>query len=109
MSNALFTTESSTMMTTAAQVDGVNAEVQGELGRLRGTVDGLAGAWQGQAKHAFDELMLRWDQAAVRLSGALGDISETIRANSRSFDAGEDAAVGDLHRVAAGGAGLLNL
>ncbi|MBV7294691.1 WXG100 family type VII secretion target [Corynebacterium sp. TAE3-ERU12] len=97
------------MVTTAGAVDGVNAEVQGELNRLRGTVDGLAGQWQGQAKTAFDDLMVRWDMAAQQLSGALGDISETIRANSRSFDAGEDAGVADVNQVAAGGAGLLNL
>ncbi|WP_448851554.1 WXG100 family type VII secretion target [Corynebacterium sp. 335C] len=109
MSDALFTTETSTMTTTAGQVDGVNAEVQGELARLRGTVDGLAGQWRGQAKTAFDELMVRWDGAAHKLSQALTDIAETIRANSRSFDSGEEAGAADINRVGAAGAGLLNL
>ncbi|WP_027019851.1 WXG100 family type VII secretion target [Corynebacterium sputi] len=109
MAESLFTTESSTMMTTAGQVDGVNAEVQGELTRLRGTVDGMAGQWQGQAKMAFDELVTRWDAAAHSLSGALTDISETIRGNSRAFDGAEDTGAAAFNQVAAGGAGLLNL
>lgn len=109
MADPLFTTESSTMVTTAGQVDGVNAEVQGELTRLRGTVDGMTGQWQGQAKLAFDDLVARWDTAAQSLSGALTDISETIRANSRSFDGAEDTGAAAFNQVAAGGAGLLNL
>lgn len=108
MSN-LFTTETTTMTTTAGHVDGVNAEVQGELARLRGTVDGLAGQWIGQAKLAFDDLMARWDIAAAQLSSALGDIAETIRANSQSFDAGEEAGAADINRVGASASGLLNL
>ena len=43
MNGGVFTTESSTMTTTAGDVDGVNQEVSGELARLRGVVDGLAG------------------------------------------------------------------
>lgn len=109
MTGSLFTTETTTMTATAGHVDGVNAEVQGELARLRGTVDGLAADWRGQAKMAFDELMTRWDDAARRLSSALTDIAENIRANSASFDDGEETGAADINRVAAAGAGLLNL
>lgn len=109
MTSGLFTTDFSTMTTTASDVDGVNAEVSGELARLRGVVDGLAGDWQGQAQVAFDNLMLRWDEAAGRLSNALTDIAENIRANSRSFDATEETGADSFNRVASAGGGLLNL
>lgn len=109
MTGGLFTTESSTMNTTAGDVDGVNAEVSGELARLRGIVDGLAGDWHGQAKVAFDELMIRWDDAAGRLSNALSDIAENIRTNARSFDATEVDGADSFNRVAANGSSLLNL
>lgn len=105
----LFAAESDQMTTTAGDVDGVNAEVQGELGRIRGVVDGLAGEWKGQAKDSFDDLMLRWDDAAMRLSNALTDIADNIRANSSSFDAGEDEGASSFKQVAAAGASLLNL
>ncbi|WP_295627481.1 WXG100 family type VII secretion target [uncultured Corynebacterium sp.] len=109
MNGGLFTTESSTMTTTAADVDGVNQEVSGELARLRGVVDGLAGDWRGQAKVAFDDVMVRWDEAAIKLSGALTDIAENIRGNAQSFDAGEESGASDFNRVGAAGGGLLNL
>ncbi|MFC3849122.1 WXG100 family type VII secretion target [Corynebacterium hansenii] len=109
MTDGIFTTESGTMKTTAGDVDGVNQEVSGELSRLRGVVDGLAGEWKGQAKQAFDDLMIRWDEAAAKLSGALTDIAENIRANAGSFDDGEETGVADLNRVSASGGGLLNL
>ena len=72
MNGGVFTTESSTMTTTAGDVDGVNQEVSGELARLRGVVDGMAGEWKGQAKLAFDDVMLRWDEAAAKLRERLG-------------------------------------
>ena len=109
MNGGVFTTESSTMTTTAGDVDGVNQEVSGELARLRGVVDGLAGDWKGQAKLALDDVMLRWDEAAAKLSGALTDIAENIRANAGSFDAGEESGAADFNRVGAAGDGLLNL
>ena len=80
-----------------------------ELSRIRGVVDGLAGDWKGQAKNSFDDLMLRWDDAAIRLSNALSDIADNIRANSTSFDEGEEEGAASLKQVAAAGASLLNL
>lgn len=105
----VFATESSQMVTTAGDVDGVNSDVQGELARIRGVVDGLAGQWQGQAKRSFDELMLRWDDAAVRLSNALTDIADNIRANSASFDEGEEETASSFTRVGDAGSSLLSL
>ena len=108
MTGGIFTTESSTMTTTAGDVDGVNQEVSGELARLRGVGDGRAGVWKGQAKLAFDDVMVRWDEAAAKLSGALTDIAENIRGNAGSFDAGEEAGAADFNRVGAAGGGQQN-
>ena len=92
----IFATETSTMDVTAGRVDGVNGEIGTELTTLRGTVDGMSGLWVGSAKKAFDELMVEWDDAAKRLSDALGAIAETIRANSAEFSTGEDDNVIEL-------------
>lgn len=43
------------------------------------------------------------------LSNALTDIADNIRANSSSFDAGEDEGASSFKQVAAAGASLLNL
>lgn len=105
----IFATESSQMVTTAGDVDAVNTEVKGELNRIRGVVDALAGQWKGQAKMAFDELMVRWDDAAMRLSHALTEIADNIRDNSSNFDAGEEEGTHSFKQVASSGGSLLNL
>ena len=80
-----FRTEADVMVATAGRVDDTNNEVQGELKRLRGVVDGLRGSWAGQAQASFDGLMVRWEESATKLSGALSSISENIRSNASSF------------------------
>ena len=101
MSNT-FRTESDVMVTTAGQVDNTNNEVQSELSRLRGVVDGLRGSWSGQAQASFDELMQRWDTNAKDLSDALTSIGENIRANARSFENVEASNAQSLNHVGGG-------
>lgn len=82
---ALLRTEADVMVATAGRVDDTNSQVQEELSRLRGVVDGLRGSWQGQAQASFDGLMQRWDASANKLQQALQAIAENIRHNARSF------------------------
>lgn len=109
MTSGIFASDSSQMVTTAGDVDGVNAEVKGQLTRLQGTVEGLAGSWVGEAKNSFDNLMVRWDEAASKLSEALTEIAENIRDNSSHFDTGEETGADDFKRVESAGSSLLNL
>lgn len=85
-----FRTTTEVMQATAGRVDNVNDQVQGELNRLRGTVDGLRGAWQGDAQLSFQALMERWNESATELRAALHGISENIRGNARGFQQVED-------------------
>ena len=101
MSNT-FRTESDVMVTTAGQVDNTNNEVQSELSRLRGVVDGLRGSWSGQAQASFEQLMQRWDTNAKDLSDALTSISENIRANAHAFENVETSNVQSLNHVGGG-------
>ncbi|MGP6173925.1 WXG100 family type VII secretion target [Corynebacterium sp. A21] len=88
MSN-MFRTEADVMVATAGRVDDTNNQVQGELGRLRGTVDGVRGSWVGSAQTSFDGLMQRWDSSARELQEALSSISGNIRSNAKNFDSME--------------------
>lgn len=85
MSN-MFRTEADVMVATAGRVDDTSNEVQGELGRLRGVVDGVRSGWVGQAQVSFDGLMNRWDTSARQLQEALTSISTNIRSNAHNFD-----------------------
>lgn len=103
MSN-MFKTEGDVMLATAGRVDNTNNEVQGELGRLHGVVDGVRGSWAGSAQVSFDQLMQRWDNSARELREALTSISDNIRHNAHSFDSTE--ADNSQAFTAVGGQGL---
>lgn len=98
--SALLRTESDVMVATAAKVDDTNSQVQSELSRLEGVVDGIRGSWAGQAQASFDSLMARWNDSARRLQGALEAIAENIRSNARHFDDVEAANAQALGAVA---------
>lgn len=85
-----FRTTTDVMQATAGKVDTVNDQVQAELNRLQGTVDGVRGSWKGDAQVAFADLMVRWNESARELRLALDGISENIRGNARAFQQVED-------------------
>lgn len=99
---SIFRTESEVMVATAGRVDSTNEQVQGELVRLRGIVDGVRGSWVGSAQASFDGLMQRWNAAAMDLNTALQSISENIRANARNFDAGESENQASFQNIGGG-------
>lgn len=84
--SSMFRTEADVMVATAGRVDDTNNQVQGELTRLRGVVDGVRGSWQGSAQASFDNLMQRWNASAKNLQEALLSISDNIRHNAKSFE-----------------------
>ncbi|MEJ5997556.1 WXG100 family type VII secretion target [Corynebacterium sp. H130] len=82
----IFRTEADVMVAAAGRVETTNTEVQGELTRLRGVVDGLRGVWTGEAQTSFDGLMGRWNTSASELQEALLAIADNIRANAKNFE-----------------------
>ncbi|MDO4686189.1 MAG: WXG100 family type VII secretion target [Corynebacterium sp.] len=97
-----FRTEADVMVATAGHVDEINAQVQGELNRLRGVVDGLQGSWQGHAQTNFDSLMERWTVSAENLREALTSISENIRNNAHSFEGADTDNAASLKSISGG-------
>jgi len=85
----LFRTEADVMLATAGHVDTTNNEVQGELTRLQGVVDGVRASWAGNAQISFDQLMQRWNASGRELREALTSISDNIRHNARGFESME--------------------
>lgn len=67
-----------------------NQHIQSMLSQLKGNLAPLAGAWQGSAAVAFQNLMVRWDDAALRLNMALEGIGTSIQASSGTYAAQEE-------------------
>lgn len=71
------------------QVEEKNAEIHGELGRLRSNIEGTQAAWQGQAAAAFRNLMMRFDEEANNLNQALTGIGELLANAGSQYEAQE--------------------
>ena len=82
-----FGTTTETMEAASRHVLDVNTEVQTELSSLKNRLGAVQGAWVGEAKTAFDTLMVRWDEDARKLNEALSAIGENIRTNSVNYSA----------------------
>jgi WXG100 family type VII secretion target len=69
----------------AKDIVSTNGNVQGVLGQLGGTIDGLSGAWQGGAAIAFQKLMERFREDADKLQKALLDIAEQMDGSAATY------------------------
>ncbi|KGM18908.1 MULTISPECIES: WXG100 family type VII secretion target [Corynebacterium] len=92
-----FRTDVATMHKAATNVDDTNNEVQIELKRLRGVVQGTTGSWKGDAQGAFHNMMERWDTSARDLSEALRSIADNIRHNAGSFSTTDSENADSMH------------
>ena len=69
----------------AKDVHQVNEDTQAQLRTLRGQLEPLAGAWQGAAATAFQQLMLRFDEDAQKIQQALGTIGTSLHESYTTY------------------------
>ncbi|MCW4352526.1 WXG100 family type VII secretion target [Hoyosella sp. YIM 151337] len=94
-------TTTATMTSAADRVAQVNSDVQALLGALRGKAAAVNGAWEGEARRAFDALIVRWDSEARKLNDSLLAISDAIRSNGAAYANTQESHASTLN--AAGG------
>ncbi|MGL4306990.1 MAG: WXG100 family type VII secretion target [Mycobacteriaceae bacterium] len=87
------------MEATAKKVAQVNDEVQALLRGLKGKIDGVGSAWQGNAQSAFMNVSARWDEQAQKLNQSLLAISENISANGKQFASTQEDHVSALNNA----------
>ena len=92
-------TQNDTMSTAANHVVDIAQHVQQEMNGLQMRLGSLDAAWQGSAKMAFDQLMVRWQDAGRHLNESLNSIAETIRANSVAYQASQDDHLAQLNTL----------
>ena len=92
-------TQTDTMATAANHVVDIAQHVQQEMNGLQMRLGSLDAAWQGSAKMAFDQLMVRWQDAGRHLNESLNSIAETIRANIVAYQASQDDHLAQLNTL----------
>ncbi|QWW19828.1 WXG100 family type VII secretion target [Schaalia sp. 19OD2882] len=70
----------------AETVESTQAELQQLISTLRGQMESIGGKWQGASAGAFQQLMVRWDEEAKKVTGALTGFAENLRGSQKNFD-----------------------
>lgn len=84
------TVDYATLHQAAADVRTTRSEVDGELNKLQGVVDTLAGAWQGAAGASFQTLMARWREDTNKLLTAMNNIADMLDESGTSHQATDE-------------------
>jgi WXG100 family type VII secretion target len=95
---ALIKVTSEDLATVAAQLSSGSEEIDSELARMRGLVQGLvASDWQGAASSAFDNLYQQWNTSAANLREALDGISRLVANAATAYASTEQQIQQSMH------------
>ena len=84
----------------AKDIVSTNESVQGVLGQLGNTIDGLAPAWKGAAAEAFTKLMVRFNEDADKLQKALLDIATQMDETATTYIQQEEEQGSEMSNIA---------
>ncbi|MEU9133084.1 WXG100 family type VII secretion target [Kitasatospora sp. NPDC048540] len=85
-----FRTTAEEMNAFANRIGEVNAQVQGEIGKLNSLVDSISQGWQGQAAAAYQQMQSRFNEDANALNKVLDEIKQAIEATTKLYAATEE-------------------
>ena len=85
MAGAQFQTGDAEMTAAVQSMQDVNSQLQSNLQRLASEVEGVVGAWAGQAATAFQTLMGKFQDDAKKLNQDLLQISEAVTGNKNAY------------------------
>ncbi|HEV2346482.1 MAG TPA: WXG100 family type VII secretion target [Actinocrinis sp.] len=97
-----FNTDATTMQKAAQQVQQVSDEISGELRALQGNLDPVAASWKGAAASAFQQLMVRWNEDAAKLTSALQGIAEMLDSTNKNYTQVEEANHSQISNILSG-------
>lgn len=87
------------MAKAAVDVDNVNQQSQDALKSLGNALAPLEGTWKGQAAIAFQTLMQRYNDDALKLHNALEAISQQLKESNVAYVRQEEEASSSLSNI----------
>ena len=89
MAGAQFQTGSAEMTAAVSSMQDINSQLQSNLSQLQSEVEGVIGAWGGQAATAFQTLMSKFHEDSTKLNQDLMQISDAVEGNRKAYVAQE--------------------
>lgn len=94
-----FEVDQQTLHAAANDVRSTRQDVDGDLNRLRGVIDQLAGTWRGGAAISFQNLMQRWNEDTRKLLVALDGIGELLDQSGTQHQVTDEAQQAAMNRI----------
>ncbi len=83
----------------SSQITTVNGQIQGEIRRLGGVIDQVAGGWQGEAAKSYHQLQNRWNEEAKNMSAILEGIKEAVDSTRSNYTASEEQQNAEVSKI----------
>jgi WXG100 family type VII secretion target len=84
------TVDAATLHKAANDTRSTRTEVEGDLRRLASLAEELAGQWRGTAASGFQTLITRFNEDAMKLQQALGDIADLLDKEANTHQANDE-------------------
>ena len=84
------TVDYATLHKAANDTRSTRTEVEGDLRRLASLAEELGGQWRGTAASGFQTLMTRFNDDALKLQQALGDIADLLDKEANAHQANDE-------------------
>ena len=97
-----FGTDPAVMQKAAQQVNQVSEEISSELRSLMSNLEPVASTWKGSAASAFQQLMVRWQEDANKLTQALQGISEMLDSTNKNYTQIEESNTSSIGNIMQG-------
>lgn len=97
-----FGTDPAVMQKAAQQVRQVSDDISQELRSLVGNLEPVAASWKGSAASAFQQLMIRWNDDAGKLTQALQGIAEMLDSTQKNYSQIEESNSSNIGNIMQG-------
>ena len=91
-----FTATTAELISSANVINGHLGDIRGLVNAVRSEAEASSGSWKGSAHTEYADIMVRYNNAAMKLDTALGDICEQIKQSAVTFDSAESDNVSSL-------------
>ena len=62
-----------------------------QLSALRGKLSGIGAQWRGAGSSAFQQVMVRWDEDARKITSALNEFEANLRSSDQTYNANDES------------------
>lgn len=74
----------------AQMVATARGDLDQQLSSLRGKLSGIGAQWQGQGSGAFQQVMVRWDEDARKITSALNEFEQNLQVSEQTYNAADE-------------------